>query len=99
VFLAASSVRVPSSDAEQIARRRMAFPPLNQADKPLCHPERALAYLSDGSGVLVMPAGIKKACMTSRASEAGRQSQLTRVPPKGRFNCACRKNGARKGAR
>ena len=38
-----------------------------------CSVKDALAYLSDGSGKLVMPTGIKKARMTSRANEAGRK--------------------------
>jgi hypothetical protein len=38
-----------------------------------CSVKDALAYLSDGSGKLVMPRGIKKARMTSRANEAGRK--------------------------
>jgi len=38
-----------------------------------CSVKDALAYLSDGSGKLVMPTGIKKARMTFRANEAGRK--------------------------
>src|SRR2546430_14445154 len=82
MFLPASLVRIPKFRCRAIARCRTAFPPLNQADKPLCHQEPALAYLSGGNDVSGMPAGIKKARMASRINEARRRRQRARISPR-----------------
>jgi len=62
-----------SSDAERSRVAGWRFRLLHRAHNPLFRQGRTLAYLSDGNGKLVMPTGIKKARMTSRANEAGRK--------------------------